>query len=234
MYGLKSPQGRTPVLGDPDKPVPFRLTHYHKQGVLISHHCPSAFTIRSYMIRFSTAGESHGEALMALVSGLPAGVPVDLEFVNRELVAAAAGLWPRRAHEDRDRQGARAFGSAARQDHRLADCDRDHQPRLEELGRKAAGGGGRSGQAPGGCFAAARSCGPGRRAEVQLSRCAVCAGAGVGARVDQPRGGRRVRQADAADAGHRSAEPRDPRGARGTGARRELGRDCRDCRKRTM
>ena len=37
------------------------------------------------MLRFSTAGESHGEALVALVSGLPAGVPLDLEFVNREL-----------------------------------------------------------------------------------------------------------------------------------------------------
>src|SRR5271166_1120550 len=37
------------------------------------------------MIRFSTAGESHGEALVALLSGLPAGVPVDLDFVNREL-----------------------------------------------------------------------------------------------------------------------------------------------------
>jgi chorismate synthase len=37
------------------------------------------------MIRFSTAGESHGEALIALVSGVPAGVPVDLDFVNREL-----------------------------------------------------------------------------------------------------------------------------------------------------
>ena len=37
------------------------------------------------MIRFSTAGESHGEALTAMVSGLPAGVPVDLSFVNREL-----------------------------------------------------------------------------------------------------------------------------------------------------
>lgn len=37
------------------------------------------------MIRFSTAGESHGAALTALVSGLPAGVPIDLEFVNREL-----------------------------------------------------------------------------------------------------------------------------------------------------
>jgi chorismate synthase len=37
------------------------------------------------MIRFSTAGESHGEALVALISGLPAGVPVDLDFINRDL-----------------------------------------------------------------------------------------------------------------------------------------------------
>src|SRR6201995_4916426 len=37
------------------------------------------------MLRFSTAGESHGEALVALLSGMPAGVAVDLEFVNREL-----------------------------------------------------------------------------------------------------------------------------------------------------
>jgi chorismate synthase len=37
------------------------------------------------MLRFATAGESHGEALVALLSGMPAGVAVDLEFVNREL-----------------------------------------------------------------------------------------------------------------------------------------------------
>ncbi len=37
------------------------------------------------MLRFSTAGESHGEALVALVSGMPSGVPVDLDFINREL-----------------------------------------------------------------------------------------------------------------------------------------------------
>ncbi len=41
--------------------------------------CGSPVTI-TVMIRFSTAGESHGEALIALVSGLPAGVPVDLEL----------------------------------------------------------------------------------------------------------------------------------------------------------
>jgi len=37
------------------------------------------------MLRFFTAGESHGQALIALVSGLPASLPVDLGFVNREL-----------------------------------------------------------------------------------------------------------------------------------------------------
>lgn len=37
------------------------------------------------MLRFSTAGESHGEALVALVSGLPAGVPVDQVFLDQEL-----------------------------------------------------------------------------------------------------------------------------------------------------
>ncbi|MFT4112217.1 chorismate synthase [Silvibacterium sp.] len=37
------------------------------------------------MLRFSTAGESHGESLIALVSGMPAGVPIDGARVNREL-----------------------------------------------------------------------------------------------------------------------------------------------------
>jgi chorismate synthase len=37
------------------------------------------------MLRFVTAGESHGQALVAWISGLPAGVPVDLDFVQREL-----------------------------------------------------------------------------------------------------------------------------------------------------
>jgi chorismate synthase len=37
------------------------------------------------MLRFVTAGESHGQALVAWISGLPAGVPVDMDFVQREL-----------------------------------------------------------------------------------------------------------------------------------------------------
>jgi len=37
------------------------------------------------MLRFYTAGESHGQGLLAFVSGLPAAMPVDVEFINREL-----------------------------------------------------------------------------------------------------------------------------------------------------
>jgi chorismate synthase len=37
------------------------------------------------MLRFSTAGESHGESLIAMVSGMPAGVPIDNARANREL-----------------------------------------------------------------------------------------------------------------------------------------------------
>lgn len=37
------------------------------------------------MLKFYTAGESHGQALFAFVSGLPASMPVDLKFINHEL-----------------------------------------------------------------------------------------------------------------------------------------------------
>src|ERR1700676_1234519 len=37
------------------------------------------------MFRFGTAGESHGQALITWVSGLPAGVPIDFDFMQREL-----------------------------------------------------------------------------------------------------------------------------------------------------
>jgi len=37
------------------------------------------------MLRFETAGESHGECLVATINGLPAGIPISLDTVNREL-----------------------------------------------------------------------------------------------------------------------------------------------------
>lgn len=35
--------------------------------------------------RFTTAGESHGKALVAIIEGLPAGLEIDLEKINHEL-----------------------------------------------------------------------------------------------------------------------------------------------------
>jgi chorismate synthase len=37
------------------------------------------------MLRFETAGESHGECLVATLNGLPAGIPISLDAVNRDL-----------------------------------------------------------------------------------------------------------------------------------------------------
>src|SRR3981189_1950562 len=37
------------------------------------------------MLRFYTAGESHGQALLAFISGLPAQMPIELKFINHEM-----------------------------------------------------------------------------------------------------------------------------------------------------
>src|SRR5271167_4550656 len=37
------------------------------------------------MLRFYSAGESHGQALLTFLSGLPAGMPVDLPFIDHDL-----------------------------------------------------------------------------------------------------------------------------------------------------
>ncbi len=37
------------------------------------------------MLRFETAGESHGECLVATLTGLPAGIPISLETIDHEL-----------------------------------------------------------------------------------------------------------------------------------------------------
>ena len=35
--------------------------------------------------RFLTAGESHGKCLTAIIEGLPAGIDIDINFINNEL-----------------------------------------------------------------------------------------------------------------------------------------------------
>jgi chorismate synthase len=59
-----------------------------------SHHPPAPKTLgfsptRTYnftmSFSFITAGESHGRALVAIIEGLPAGLAIDLDFINHEL-----------------------------------------------------------------------------------------------------------------------------------------------------
>src|SRR6056297_1447746 len=37
------------------------------------------------MLKFRTAGESHGEAIMAIVEGLPAGINIDKKLIDDKL-----------------------------------------------------------------------------------------------------------------------------------------------------
>ncbi len=43
------------------------------------------------MIRFLTAGESHGEALAGILEGLPKGIPIRREYINQELARRQGG-----------------------------------------------------------------------------------------------------------------------------------------------
>src|SRR5215211_9410214 len=44
------------------------------------------------MLRFLTAGESHGQALVVIVEGLPAGLPITVEEVQAELARRRLGF----------------------------------------------------------------------------------------------------------------------------------------------
>jgi len=75
-------QRRAAVIGDPSSVIPYN----------------------DAVLSFTTAGESHGPCLLAVVTGLPYGSPVDLDFVNEELRRRQGGYGrgPRmRMEEDR-------------------------------------------------------------------------------------------------------------------------------------
>ncbi|MGH7673994.1 MAG: chorismate synthase [Gemmatimonadales bacterium] len=57
-----------------------------RRGVGLARYRPLPVTFR-----FTTAGESHGRALLAILEGLPAGLPVSAERVDAELARRMAG-----------------------------------------------------------------------------------------------------------------------------------------------
>ena len=42
-------------------------------------------------IRFLTAGESHGKALIGIIEGIPAGLVINADYINKQLVRRQKG-----------------------------------------------------------------------------------------------------------------------------------------------
>jgi hypothetical protein len=86
------------------------------------------------MIRFlGPAGESHGPALVAILDGIPAGLSLATEAIDRSAETPDGGLWPRRPHEDRSGPGQAARGRALRRDPGKSHRAAHRKPRLGEL-----------------------------------------------------------------------------------------------------
>ena len=119
--------------------------------------------------RFTTAGESHGPGLTAVIEGLPAGLELTPEDIDRDLARRQLGHGRGgRMKIEKDRADVTS-GVRHGRDARRPDRPADRQPRLRELGgadEPVAGRGRRGGGAP----AAPRPRRPRRRAEVRLHR----------------------------------------------------------------
>ena len=133
------------------------------------------------MLRYFTSGESHGEGLVAFLSGLPAGVKVDLAFVDRELWRRQQGYG--RGGRMKIETDKAHFLSGVRHGATIGSPiavlleNKDWKNWQESLPVEE----GDPGEAQARSFAASGSRRPGRRAEVQLCGGALRAGTSLGA-----------------------------------------------------
>ena len=195
--------------------LPFRSswsnTDQRQAIVPVCYHKNSAF-----MLRFETAGESHGECLVATLTGLPAGIPISLEAVNRELWRRQQGFGRGgRMKIETDRA---EIVAGVRHSHTIGSPiailirNKDWKnwtevlPVEESTARRMTAQAGHA-PAPG----PRRS---GGRHQVQFSRCPLYSGTRQRARDHRAGGGRRARQGASAGIRHRGAEPRDRVSAR--------------------
>jgi chorismate synthase len=51
----------------------------------------TSYTIGPSMVRFLTAGESHGRALIVILEGIPAGLPIDIDAITADLKRRQGG-----------------------------------------------------------------------------------------------------------------------------------------------
>ena len=94
------------------------------------------------MLRFLTAGESHGPSLSVIVEGLPAGLAIDVEADRRRTRATPTRLRPRTADALRARRTATHRRRAPRPHPRLPGRHRDPELRVAQVGRRDVGGAG--------------------------------------------------------------------------------------------
>ncbi len=146
------------------------------------------------MLRFLTAGESHGPELVAMVEGVPAGFDIDIAKINADLARRQKGYGRGgrmliEKDEVRPVSGIRFGRTMGSPDHfhhresrlqKLAEAD-VRRPQRSRRGHH------RHAPAP-------RPCRPGRRAEVQPRRYPRRARTRVGARDDRSRRHRRADQ----------------------------------------
>ena len=161
-------------------------------------------------LRFTTAGESHGPGLTAVVEGLPAGLELHPGRHRPRPRAAPARPRPRRADEDRDATAPRSppgvrHGRTLGSPVALLIENRDYANWAERMTR------GRSRRRSRRCTCR----GPGHadlagRPEVRLHRRAQRARAGERARDGGARGRRRAREGLPARARHDGLQPRAP------------------------
>ena len=86
------------------------------------------------VLRWTTAGESHGRALVSMLEGMVAGVHVTSDRHPHPTGPAPPRLRPRRPDEVRGRRGDRARGRAPRRHARRPDRRRDRQHRVAQVG----------------------------------------------------------------------------------------------------
>src|SRR6266403_2161605 len=165
------------------------------------------------MLRFYTAGESHGQALLAFISGLPAQMPVDQKFINHELRRRQLG-YGRGGRQKIEKDTAEIFagvrhGKTIGAPIALRIENRDWANWEKILRAEARGAAPRP----------RRSCGI---AEIQLPRCALYSGASFGAGNRCTRGGRCLCKTAFAGIRHANREPYDSGGARAPGKIRHV------------
>ena len=136
------------------------------------------------MLRWLTAGESHGPALVAILEGMPAGVRISTADIAARAVAPPRGLRARRADEVRAGRGGDHRRGAPRPHARQPGRDPDRQHRMAQMatgdvrGSCRPRGPRRPGEKCAAVAAPPGSCRPRRNAEVRGRRRTSDPGAG--------------------------------------------------------